>query len=119
LFCREVGGAVGGVKDSVRDSYIDIPKCSLYEVNETMYFEVHILVEGQELDALKHIKYVHLSDIHVHHILKREKTNYCTLPPSPSPLSPPPLSLSFSLPPPLSLRTYSFKELFHSAFQSL
>ena len=83
---------MGGVKDW---EDFNLPKCSLDEVNEAMYFEVHVLVEGKELDSLKHIKYVHLSNVHVHHILKRKRKDisheslYYSLP----------LSLSLPLPP--------------------
>ena len=50
-----------------------IPECGFNEVNKTMYFEVHVLVEGQKLNALKHIKDIQLLNIHVHHILRGER----------------------------------------------
>ena len=55
---------------------IILPKCSLNEVNKTMYFEVHVLVEGAELDTLEHVKQVQLANVHVHHILSRERDSY-------------------------------------------
>ena len=44
------GGARGGDRDkakmSCKERGMASPKCSLNEVNETMHFEVHVLVDG-------------------------------------------------------------------------
>ena len=33
-----------------------VPECGLNEANKTMYFEVHVLVKGKKLDALKDVE---------------------------------------------------------------
>ena len=74
-----------------------------------MYFEVHVLVEGQELDPLKHIKYVHLPNVHVHHVLKGEERHIRMVTIVHTPLS---LSLSLSLSIPTSSLLFTEHLLF-------
>ena len=51
-------GQMGGGRNNLgtTESIVTSPKSCFDEVNEAVYFEVHILVDGKKLNALKYIK---------------------------------------------------------------
>lgn len=47
------------------------PECGLHLVDEAVHLEVDVLVQGQELDALKHVKDVPLGHVDGLNVLEK------------------------------------------------
>ncbi len=52
---------------------LTLPESSFYEIDEAVDFEVHVLVQREELYALEHSEYIQFANVHRHNILQCER----------------------------------------------